>query len=120
MNGELNLWFSALMYSHRAPHARVDVVDLDPYGTAAPFIDAAVQCVSDGGKWSSWRAIFSALWFSRTVMCHLHRLGCPCINKLFRKMVRNTYAKPVTVNQRPVASPIMGACLSRQNIAMNR
>ncbi|KAI0818751.1 N2,N2-dimethylguanosine tRNA methyltransferase [Irpex lacteus] len=39
----------ALMYSHRAPQARVDVVDLDPYGTAAPFIDAAVQCVSDGG-----------------------------------------------------------------------
>ena len=27
------------MYNHRT---RVDVVDLDPYGTAAPFIDAAV------------------------------------------------------------------------------
>ncbi|KAI0703622.1 N2,N2-dimethylguanosine tRNA methyltransferase [Cytidiella melzeri] len=39
----------ALMYNHRAPGARVDVVDLDPYGTAAPFIDAAVQCVTDGG-----------------------------------------------------------------------
>jgi hypothetical protein len=30
----------------------VDVVDLDPYGTAAPFIDAAVQCVNDGGEGS--------------------------------------------------------------------
>lgn len=29
----------------------MDVVDLDPYGTAAPFIDAAVQCVNDGGKY---------------------------------------------------------------------
>lgn len=28
---------------------RYDVVDLDPYGTAAPFLDAAVQAVSDGG-----------------------------------------------------------------------
>jgi tRNA G26 N,N-dimethylase Trm1 len=28
----------------------VDVVDLDPYGTAAPFIDGAVQAVADGGK----------------------------------------------------------------------
>jgi len=28
---------------------RVDVVDLDPYGTAAPFIDAAVQAVNSGG-----------------------------------------------------------------------
>ncbi|KAL5489901.1 TRM1 [Sanghuangporus weigelae] len=39
----------ALMYSHRAERLRVDCVDLDPYGTAAPFIDAAVQCVNDGG-----------------------------------------------------------------------
>ncbi|KAI9070376.1 N2,N2-dimethylguanosine tRNA methyltransferase [Trametes sanguinea] len=39
----------ALMYSHRSERNRVDVVDLDPYGTAAPFIDAAVQCVNDGG-----------------------------------------------------------------------
>ncbi|KAG2368617.1 tRNA methyltransferase [Suillus spraguei] len=39
----------ALMYSHRTEKTRVDVVDLDPYGTAAPFIDGAVQCVNDGG-----------------------------------------------------------------------
>ncbi|KAJ3779270.1 tRNA methyltransferase [Lentinula raphanica] len=37
----------ALMYGHRTE--RVDVVDLDPYGTAAPFIDAAVQAVKDEG-----------------------------------------------------------------------
>lgn len=28
---------------------KFDVVDLDPYGSAAPFIDAAVQAVADGG-----------------------------------------------------------------------
>ncbi|KAF8212204.1 N2,N2-dimethylguanosine tRNA methyltransferase-domain-containing protein [Mycena galopus ATCC 62051] len=38
-----------LMYNHRDPNKRVDVVDLDPYGTAAPFIDAAVQCIRDDG-----------------------------------------------------------------------
>jgi len=37
------------MYQHRDPRKRVDVVDLDPYGTAAPFIDAAVNCIADGG-----------------------------------------------------------------------
>ena len=42
-------FLSALMYNHRSGNDRVDVVDLDPYGTAAPFIDAAVQCVNDGG-----------------------------------------------------------------------
>ena len=39
---------SSLMYSLRTEKS-VDVIDLDPYGTAAPFIDAAVQCVNDGG-----------------------------------------------------------------------
>lgn len=38
-----------LMYMHRAPKDRVAVVDLDPYGTAAPFIDAAMGCIEDGG-----------------------------------------------------------------------
>lgn len=28
---------------------RYDVIDLDPYGTAAPFFDAAVQAANDGG-----------------------------------------------------------------------
>lgn len=28
---------------------KYDVIDLDPYGTAAPFLDAAVQAVADGG-----------------------------------------------------------------------
>lgn len=37
------------MYSHRQPKSRFDVVDLDPYGTAAPFLDSAVQAVADGG-----------------------------------------------------------------------
>ncbi|KAH7340245.1 N2,N2-dimethylguanosine tRNA methyltransferase [Rhizoctonia solani] len=39
----------ALLYHHRADQHRVEVVDLDPYGTAAPFIDGAVQAAADGG-----------------------------------------------------------------------
>lgn len=39
----------ALMYNHRDPAHRFDVIDLDPYGTASPFLDAAVQSVTDGG-----------------------------------------------------------------------
>ena len=40
-----------LMYQRcRDPLTRFDVIDLDPYGTAAPFLDAAVQAVDgDGG-----------------------------------------------------------------------
>ncbi|CAK9786160.1 TRM-domain-containing protein [Cutaneotrichosporon oleaginosum] len=39
----------ALMYNHRDPKKRVDMVDLDPYGTAAPFVDAAIGAIKDGG-----------------------------------------------------------------------
>lgn len=46
----ISLYRSAVMYSNRTPTTRFDVVDLDPYGTATPFIDGAVQCVNDGGK----------------------------------------------------------------------
>jgi tRNA(guanine-26,N2-N2) methyltransferase len=28
---------------------RKDVVDLDPYGTATPFLDSAMQCIQEGG-----------------------------------------------------------------------
>lgn len=40
---------SDVLYQHRDPTKRYDVIDLDPYGTASPFIDGAVQAVSDGG-----------------------------------------------------------------------
>ncbi len=37
------------MHTSSAMKQRFDVIDLDPYGSAAPFLDAAVQCVEDGG-----------------------------------------------------------------------
>ena len=39
----------ALMYQHTELTDRFDLVDLDPYGSASPFLDAAVQSVADGG-----------------------------------------------------------------------
>jgi tRNA (guanine26-N2/guanine27-N2)-dimethyltransferase len=39
---------SASRHMYTAQH-KYTVVDLDPYGTAVPFLDAAVQAVADGG-----------------------------------------------------------------------
>ncbi|KAF7188705.1 tRNA (guanine(26)-N(2))-dimethyltransferase, mitochondrial [Pseudocercospora fuligena] len=38
-------------HTHGPKHVsqKYDVIDLDPYGTAAPFIDAALQAINDGG-----------------------------------------------------------------------
>lgn len=41
---------TALMYNSRTdPKTQFDVIDLDPYGSAAPFLDGAIQSVKDGG-----------------------------------------------------------------------
>lgn len=38
------------MYLHRYPPSkRFTVIDLDPYGSAAPFLDSAVQALDEGG-----------------------------------------------------------------------
>lgn len=37
------------MYERRNFQDRFRVVDIDPYGSPAPYIDAAIQCVDDGG-----------------------------------------------------------------------
>lgn len=41
---------------------KFDVIDLDPYGTAAPFFDAAVQAVRDDGGLLAVTCTDSALW----------------------------------------------------------
>lgn len=44
------LSYRLLMYQHRhPPSSRFDAIDLDPYGSAATFLDSAVQAVADGG-----------------------------------------------------------------------
>ncbi len=39
-----------VMYGHRRAENRFHVIDLDPYGSPTPFLDAAVQSVADGGE----------------------------------------------------------------------
>ena len=43
------IFASIFMWQHRDPEKRFSVVDIDPYGGADPFLDAAVQAVDDGG-----------------------------------------------------------------------
>nr|CDS17830.1 TRM1 tRNA methyltransferase 1 [Echinococcus granulosus] len=39
----------AVRLMHDSVKNKFHVVDIDPYGTASPFLDAAVQCLFDGG-----------------------------------------------------------------------
>lgn len=60
------------MYNRRNPSSRVEVIDLDPYGTVAPFVDAAVQSISDGGVLRPLPPARSYSLFQRTVVYHLY------------------------------------------------
>lgn len=44
-NGDASL----IMYQHKKPADRFNVIDLDPYGSPSPFLDSALQSVADGG-----------------------------------------------------------------------
>lgn len=46
-----------------------DVIDLDPYGSAAPFLDAAIQAVANGGLLACTCTDMAALGGSRPEIC---------------------------------------------------
>jgi tRNA (guanine26-N2/guanine27-N2)-dimethyltransferase len=46
------------------PNTKYDVIDLDPYGSAAPFLDAAVQAVRDDGGLLCITCTDSGVWAS--------------------------------------------------------
>ncbi|OJJ08966.1 hypothetical protein ASPVEDRAFT_48089 [Aspergillus versicolor CBS 583.65] len=53
-NGDARIYMYSRLKPASSPHKKEDsdkfnVIDLDPYGSAAPFIDAAVQSVKDEG-----------------------------------------------------------------------
>lgn len=40
---------NVLMYRNKSTNTKYHVIDLDPYGTVTPFVDASMQCIEDGG-----------------------------------------------------------------------
>jgi tRNA (guanine26-N2/guanine27-N2)-dimethyltransferase len=57
------------MLDHSAPEQRFDIVDLDPYGSASPFLDIGVQCVADGG-------LMCVTCTDMAVLCGAHSESC--------------------------------------------
>ena len=60
---------SLFMHMNAEPLKRFDVVDLDPYGTAGPFVDAAVKCIADGG-------LLCVTCTDLSIMCGTHQPTC--------------------------------------------
>jgi tRNA (guanine26-N2/guanine27-N2)-dimethyltransferase len=67
----------AVMYSKTAQY---HIIDLDPYGSAASFLDAAVQCVENGGLLCVTCTDMAALGGSHPETC-FGRYGCMPIQR---------------------------------------
>ena len=79
---------SLAMYQRRNPvHSRFDVIDLDPYGSPAEFLDGAVQSVSDGGMLAVTCTDMAVLCGNHSEACYA-KYGCmPLKGKFCHEMV---------------------------------
>jgi tRNA (guanine26-N2/guanine27-N2)-dimethyltransferase len=64
-----------------------DVIDLDPYGTAVPFLDAAVQAVADGGLLAVTCTDSPVLCGSYPETCYAKYGSVPLKNKYVHEQV---------------------------------
>lgn len=60
---------SLLMYKHKSFQTQFHVIDLDPYGSPSSFLDAAVQCISNGG-------LLMVTCTDMPTLCGLERNAC--------------------------------------------
>ena len=76
------------MYQRRNPvQCRFDVIDLDPYGSPAEFLDGAVQSVGDGGMLAVTCTDMAVLCGNHSEACYA-KYGCmPLKGKFCHEMV---------------------------------
>ena len=60
-----------------ASHKRFEAVDLDPYGSAAPFLDVSVQAVADGGFLAVTGTDLPVLWGGSPEICFVWYCATP-------------------------------------------
>jgi tRNA (guanine26-N2/guanine27-N2)-dimethyltransferase len=67
-----------VMFSCRNKPARqYDIVDLDPYGSAAPFLDSAMQAIKDGGMMLVTCTDLAVLGGNQQAVCYTKYGGAP-------------------------------------------
>jgi len=68
-------------------HPQWDVIDLDPYGSAAPFLDAAVQAIEHGGMLNVTCTDMAALGGSHPETCYGRYASMPIPNARYLQEV---------------------------------
>ncbi len=83
-----NMEASALLFQYAAPRRRFDYVDIDPFGSPAPFLESAIRALRND----------SALAVTATDTAPLSGLyGNVCLRKYFGKSLRVAYWKEIAI-----------------------
>jgi tRNA (guanine26-N2/guanine27-N2)-dimethyltransferase len=79
---------NSLLGSFGAPRKRFDVVDIDPFGSPAPFLDSAIRALRDGG-------LLALTATDMAPLCGVHPKAC--IRKYGGKPLRTEYCHELAV-----------------------
>jgi len=77
-----------LLIEHSAPKKRFDILDIDPFGTPVPHLDAAVQALRNNG-------LLAATATDMAPLCGVHAKAC--IRKYGGKPLRTEYCHELAV-----------------------
>jgi tRNA (guanine26-N2/guanine27-N2)-dimethyltransferase len=77
-----------LLTEHSAPKTRFDFVDIDPFGTPVPHLDAAVQALRNGG-------LLAATATDMAPLCGVHAKAC--VRKYGGRPMRTEYCQELAV-----------------------
>lgn len=83
-NSDANLFLS----QHAAPRERFDYIDVDPFGSAAPYMDSAVRAVRNGG-------MIALTATDMAPLCGVHPRAC--VRKYGGKPLRTEYCHELAV-----------------------
>ncbi len=91
---------------HSIPGKRLDLIDLDPYGSPAPYIDSALRALINGG-------LLAITATDMAVLCGAK--PSPCLRKYGGKSLRSEYSREVALRLL-FGSLVRSAC--KQDIAV--
>ena len=77
-----------LLSSYGAPHKRFDVIDIDPFGSPAPYLESAVRALRNGG-------LLALTATDMAPLCGVHPKAC--IRKYGGKPLRTEYCHELAV-----------------------
>ncbi|MCW4010671.1 MAG: tRNA (guanine(10)-N(2))-dimethyltransferase [Candidatus Bathyarchaeota archaeon] len=77
-----------LLMKHSAPKTRFDIIDIDPFGTPAPHLEAAVQALRNNG-------LLAATATDMAPLCGVHAKAC--IRKYGGRPLRTEYCQELAI-----------------------